>query len=141
MPRRTPTEAANKWSTNLSAATTEIEIGVNKVTQAPSEKAIAMKQKMIDNWLTSVEDGSWEAGLRRVDLATWKRLMIDIGIRRIRDGAIKAIPKLTDYYTKAFPLMASLEQQIAAMPSRDINDSLERVRAWMNGMRAISNQI
>ena len=138
MPKRTPSEAAAKWNTNLVGSTAEIELGVNKVTVAPSEQAIAQKDKMVDNWLASIENGKWEDGLRRVDLAEWKRSMIDIGIKRIRDGAMKAQPKLQRYYEKAFPLMQNLEDTIAAMPSRDLQDSEARMLAWMRGMVAIS---
>lgn len=138
MPKRTPSEAATKWSTNLSASTTEIELGVNKVTVAPSQKAIAQKEKMRDNWLDAIESGRWEAALGAVDLNTWKRLMIDVGIRRIRDGALKAVPKLQRYYEYAFPQMQALQDSIASRPKRDLNDSLENVRLWMQGMQEIS---
>ena len=141
MPRRTPQEAAQKWNTNLVASTDEIILGVNKVTTAPSELAIAQQDKMVDNWLESVNSGKWAENLRRVDLAEWKRLMIDVGVRRIRDGAAKAQPKLQRYYDRAFPLMQALEDEVSGMPKRDFQDSIARMIRFSEGMRDIATQL
>ncbi len=141
MPRRTPSESASKWNKNLIASTTEIELGVNKVTESPMAKAVAMQDKMEDNWLAALRSGKWARNTERVTLAEWKNAMIQVGIGRIRAGADKAVPKLQRYYERVFPQMQSLQDEIAAMPSRDINDSIAKATKWITGMSQIANSL
>lgn len=141
MPVRTPSEAASKWKTNIQASTTEVELGVSKVDENPMQKAVAQQAKMQENWLAAVQSGKWARNTGAVTLQEWKNAMIQTGIPRIRQGAEKAMPKLQAYYQKVFPLMQSLEDEIAAMPSRDINDSIARATRWMLGMNEISKNL
>lgn len=141
MPNKTPLESAEKWATNLGNSTTYITQGVNRVVVAPSQLAVAQQAKLEANWLESVRSGRWARNLEKVTLADWKSAMTTVGVARIRDGAMKAKPKLQRYYERAFPLMQSLEDQINGMPSMTFEDSVARAVAWMRGMREISNQL
>jgi hypothetical protein len=105
------------------------------------QKAVAQQAKMEANWLAAVQSGKWAQNTGRVTLQEWKTAMTQVGIPRIRAGAEKAMPKLQAYYTKVFPLMQALEDEIAAMPNRDINDSIQRSTRWMLGMNEISKNL
>lgn len=134
MAKLTPQQAAEKWSRNLQNSTPSIQAGVNAVQENPAQKAIAAKQKMITNWMQSVQDGKWERGLQAVTLADWKTRMLNVGIQRIQQGATNGMPKYQKYAAAVQPYMDNLQAQINAMPSTTLEDSINRMTAWVRGM-------
>lgn len=138
MARLTPQQQAEKWQRNLAAAGQDITNGVNNVTTNPAEQAILAKDKMINNWLDSVNNGKWERGLQNTTLQGWKDAMINKGVQRIQAGAQAGMPKYLQYVNDVRPFMDSLQAQVQAMPSLTIEDSVNRAAAWIRGMSQYS---
>lgn len=134
MPGKDPFKVAQKWKRNVQAATVDIQEGVQRVTESPAQKAIAKKDKMRQNILASIDDGSWEKGLSKVTLEDWREAMIKKGIPRMAQGAESGAPKMEAYMSKALPYMDALSARIAAMPDLNLTDSIARATAWITGM-------
>jgi len=132
--RLTPEEFAEKHARNLKASTADIRRGVERVDQAPTEKAIAQKEKMLRKLTESVTNGKWEAGLRRVSLQDWKNRMLNKGVNRIAQGIDDAHEKQVAFARDLFEHENRLLQRIDGMPDLTIEDSVARASEWIYGM-------
>lgn len=134
MARVTPREFAEKWSKNLSASTEYIRAGVQKVTVAPSEKAIQSKEKFKRKLIEAIDKGVWEAGLRAYTLEQWKADMLNKAIPRIPEGADKAKSKVENFASKLLPYIDSGLEKIKTMPNVTLEDSIRRATEWIRYM-------
>lgn len=134
MAKLTPQEFAEKWQRRLSAASPDIQRGIQRVDTSPTEQAAAKKDKMLANVTASIQNGKWEAGLRRVTLSDWKKAAIEKGIPRISQGVTNAAPKVSDFASQLLPFQDSLKQQIGAMPDLTLDDNLNRMNTYIRGM-------
>lgn len=131
---KTPQQIAEKWSNNLQNAGQSIRDGINAVQEAPSQKAIAAKQKMITNWQNSMNDGTWEAGLQKVTLADWKNAMINKGLSRIASGAVQGQSKMAAYMSEAMPYIETVKAEIDKMPNLTLQHSIDRAAHMIRRM-------
>lgn len=134
MAKLTAQEYAEKWSRRLQAAAPDIQRGISRVDTSPTEAAAAKKDKMLANVTAAVQNGKWEAGLRRVTLSDWKKAATEKGIPRISQGVAGASPKVADFASKLLPFQDSLKQQISNMPDLTIEDNINRMVAFARGM-------
>lgn len=134
MPMPTPQQAAAKWQSRLKGAQTEIRQGVEAVTDSPTEKAAAKA----DKWLNGVQEahasGKFVDRLRGVTLQDWKDKTINVGLGRIAAGVDAAVGDVQDFYQELFSFEANLQSQIESMPDTNLQDSINRATAWMEGM-------
>lgn len=130
----TPQQIAEKWARNLANSGTDAKNSVTAMTANPMERAISKKEKMKANLIKSIDDGSWENGLRSVSLQQWKDAYINKGISRMTTGATAATPKMTAFMQELLPYQQSLKAQVDQMPDLTLNDSGQKMLAWMNGM-------
>jgi molecular chaperone GrpE (heat shock protein) len=140
MARVNPQEFAEKWSRRLSQAAADIQRGVQRVDQAPTEAAAAAKQKMLTGITDAINSGKWESGLRRVGLADWKKAMTEKGIPRISQGVQAATPKMAEFASQLLPYQDNLRAQIASMPDLTLEDNIARMTAWARGMAKFKRQ-
>lgn len=132
--RLTPAEFQAKQAKRLKASTEEIRAGVVAVTEAPSARAIAKKDKMLANLTASVEDGTWERRLGAHTLSDWKRDMTDKGIGRIAKGIDNASAKVQKFASALLPVVYGLSDEIKGMPDMTIDDSVARAERLIRGM-------
>lgn len=132
---RNPQQAAEKWARNLGGATEYIRQGVNNVTENPATKAIAKKQKMINNFMDAMQSGKWENSLGKVTLQDWKNSMLDKGIARISTGAQAAQGKYAAFLTDLFRYQESIKSQLDSMPDNTLDDSIARMTFWVRQMK------
>ena len=140
MAKLTGAQAAAKWKQNLSASTQFIQQGVQAVTESPTERAAAAQQKMLQNLTAAVQTGKWAANLRKVDLNTWKTRTISVGIPRIAQGAAASEAKFAAFATKLFAHQDRLVQQIKGMPDLTLQDSINRMITFVQGMAEFKNE-
>lgn len=136
MAKLTPVEFRQRWAERMAASGAKTTAGVNSVTEAPSQKAIAQKQKMVTNWTRSITDGTWEQRLGKVTLAQWKQDMIDKGIPRMQQSVSTARTQ-QKVERLASELLAFQDQNlpaIQAMASTTLEDNIARATAWMRKM-------
>lgn len=134
MAKLTPAEAREKHARRLKGATEDMRLGVEKVTEAPTLKAAAKKDKMKANLNKSLDNGKWERGLKRVSLEEWKRQMVDKGVGRVAAGIDGAAAKVESFYAELFPFQDALKEQIKKMPDITLEDNINRMTTQIRGM-------
>lgn len=134
MAKLTPQQFAEKWQRRLQSAAPDITNGINRVDSSPTEQAAAKKDKMLANVTASINNGKWEAGLRRVTLADWKKAAIEKGVPRIAQGASGAAPKVTNFASQLLPFQDTLQAQVKSLPDLTLEDSINRMNVWVRGM-------
>lgn len=134
MAKLSPQEFAEKWARRLSAAAPDIQKGVQRVDQSPTEKAAGKKDKMLQNLTQAVQSGKWEAGLRRVSLNDWKAALINKGIPRITQGVQGAQSDVADFAGQLLSYQDQIKSEIERMPDLTLEDSINRMTTWVRKM-------
>lgn len=134
MPKLTPQQAQEKHARNLKASTSDIRAGINRVTTAPGQLAAAKADKMLANLTEAVTSGKWARRVSAVPLAEWKTKAIEKGIPNISRGIDLAAPKMVSFYSQLFPYQESLQAQISGMADLTLQDSIQRMIRWAEGM-------
>lgn len=130
----TPQQISEKWLRNLSASGQDAAAGVNALQENPMQKAASKKAKMRQNLLAAIDSGKWEEGLLAVNFADWKKAYIEKGVPRMSQGAAASVGKMTAYMQQLLPYQDSLKSKISTMPDLTLEDSGQRMLAWMRGM-------
>jgi len=134
MAKLTPAEYQEKHARRLKGATEDMRLGVEKVTESPTAKAAAKKDKMKANLNRAIDSGKWERGLKRVTLEEWKTQMIDKGVGRVAAGIDGAAAKVTAFAAELLPYQDSVKGQIAKMPDITLEDNINRMTTFIRGM-------
>jgi len=140
MPKVTPAEAAAYWRDNLKARTSRIRTSVQRLTENPMEKAASKKDKMKAKLIEALDQGKWEAGLRRRTLEQWKERFLTKGIANISTGADAAVRDMEEFFAELFPYQENLLSKIKSMPDLTLQDSINRVTTWIEGMAKFSRK-
>lgn len=127
MSRLTASEAAEKQGRRLKESVTDIQKGVERVTEAPTLKAAAKKDKMLRNLNESVNNGKWERGLKRVSNEEWKKATIEKGIPRIAAGIDGAKDKVESFYSEFLPFLDGVAEKVNRMPDTTLEDNINRM--------------
>lgn len=129
-------EISAKWNRNTKNAVTDMQAGVDRVTENPMEKAVAKKDKMKQNLIRSLDDGTWEASMRKVTLAGWKeKTKAKIG-ERLASGVDGAMSKRQAFDTWLVPTVSAGMDKVAGMPDLTLQDNINRMVAMVNHMAA-----
>ena len=123
----TPQEATLKQNRNLKASTTDMPARINAVTEAPGKKAAAKADKMKQNIVKSIDDGTWQRNVAAVTLEDWKTSMIEKGVPRIASGIDAAAPKVQAFYEQFFPHLDKIAADVDKMPDLTLQDSIARM--------------
>lgn len=128
-------DVSEKWGRRLKGSFDDIKKGVQSVSVAPGVAAAAKADKMLAGITEAVQSGKWANRVKAVSLSDWQSKMIDKGIGRISAGVDGAKSKSEAFYSKLLPFQDSLKSSIQNMPDLTIDDSIQRVAAWMRGMK------
>jgi len=134
MSKLSPIEFQDKHARRLKASVEDVRKGIDKVTENPCEKAAAAQDKMLTNLMASVNSGKWAAGLKRVDLATWKTKARDIGVNRISAGIDGAKAKVVAFAEVLLPHIDRGQDKIKTMPSVTLDDNINRMTTFCRHM-------
>ncbi len=134
MAKLTPQEFQEKHNRRLKAASEDMRLGVERVTEAPTLKAAKSVQKMRVNILKAIDDGKWEAGLKRVTLDDWKSKMINKGVGRVAAGIDEAAPKVIAFAEKLLPHIDAGKAAIEKLPDVTLEDSIARMTTFTRHM-------
>jgi len=132
--RVTPEEFAEKHARRLKGSIQDIQTGIERVTEAPTAKAAAKQQKMLQNLQEAVQSGKWADGLKRVSLEEWKTKIIEKGLPRIAAGVDASFDKQVRFAQQLLAHEAELKAKIDQMPDLTLQDSINRATAWIQGM-------
>lgn len=134
MSRLTPAEIAAKQVQRSTAASQDYVKGIQSVTSSPMEAAAAQQDKMRQNVLASIDDGSWAAGLRAVSLQQWQAAATSKGQRNYAQGVKDAQSDILAFHQEFQPHVQQVQAQVKAMPSMSLEDNLARMVANARGM-------
>lgn len=127
MAKLTPSEYREKHARRLKGATTDIQRGVERVTDSPMEKAAAKQDKMREGIVKAIDTGKWARGLKRVSLEDWKNKMVNVGVGRIAAGIDAAADKVEAFAAELLPHIDSGRDKIKRMPDVTLDDSINRM--------------
>lgn len=134
MAKLSATEFQEKHARRLKASVEDVRKGIDRVTENPCEKAAAKKDKMLANLTRAVNDGKYEAGLKRVSLDEWKRKARDIGVNRIAAGIDGAKEKVVAFAEVLLPHIDRGQEKIKAMPDVTLDDNINRMTSFIRHM-------
>lgn len=131
--RVTPDQATSKWVSRLSGATTEIQQGVSRVTQAPGQAAAAKFQK----WQQAIQESAnkWRRNVAAVSLEQWQASMVNIGVPRVAQGAQAKQDKFQRFASEFFPHLERGVEAVSRMPDTTFEDRVQRAVAMMRHNR------
>jgi len=138
--RKTAADVANKWSTNLSNATPQMQKGVMGVTTAPTALAAANPQAYLAGVQQAVNSGKWAAKLNAVSLGTWQQQYVTKGIPRVQQAASTDKPKVQAAFTPLLNYVYNARDQInSTMPRGTLQQNLQRMMAMATAMAQYSS--
>lgn len=127
MPRVTPQAGSDKYRSGVQGGGQRYVQGIQSVTQAPSAKAIAQQDKMVTNWLASVQDGTWAQNLGAVSLGAWQQASVNKGATNYASSADSASQKYAQWAQTAYPIIQQIQDEVDAMPSTTMGDNIQRM--------------
>lgn len=127
MAKLTAQEFQEKHAARLKNAVEDMRKGVEKVTESPTKKAAAKKDKMLANLTASINNGKWERGLNNVSLEDWKTKMLDKGIPRVAAGIDAAAGKVQAFASEFLPHLDNVQAKIKNMPDVTLDDNINRM--------------
>ena len=130
----TPAEISEKWARRTKAAVTDVVAGINRVTESPAAKAIQKQDKMKANLIASLDDGTWAKRLGDVSLDDWKSKTAAKVSERLAGGVDGAAAKRQKFDTWLAGTLNEVLPKIDGMPDLTIEDSVNRVRTFMEHM-------
>ena len=139
MAKLTPEEFREKHNRRMKASLPDIQKGIERVTESPTAKAAAKKDKMLMGITEAVNSGKWERGLKRVTLEEWKEKTINKGLNRIAAGVDAAGPKVVAFAAKLNSFQDTLKGSVNKMPDTTQEDRINKAVAWMRGMSKFKN--
>jgi len=127
MARVTAQQFQEKHANNLKASTTYIQQGIERVSESPTLKAAAKKDKMRAGIVSAIDSGKWEAGLKRVTLEDWKTAAIQKGVPRIAAGIDGAADKVVEFASQLLPHIDAGVAQVNKMNDVTLEDNIQRM--------------
>lgn len=130
----TADQISDKWNRRMKGAITDIQSGIDTVTESPTEQAAAKQDKMISNLTKAVNEGRWANGLRKVTLAEWKMKTKEKVATRLSGGVDGAMSKRKNFDQWLVGTLNTVLPEIKGMPDMTLEDSVNRVRRLMEHM-------
>lgn len=122
--RGTPQDNAAKWKNRLSAATPEIQAGIQRVTTAPGQLAAKQRQAWQANVVAAGD--KWERNVSRVSLADWQTQAL-AGVNRIATGAAAKQDKMASFLAEFQPHLERGQAKLQSMPRGSLEQNLARM--------------
>ena len=134
MARVTPEEFAEKWARRTAGAVNDLRAGIEKVSEAPTAKAAAKADKMLQKVTEAIQSGRWANNLKKVPLEEWKRKALEKGVPRVAQGVEAAREKSRAFAEQLLPAVDAAVAEVKRMPDITIEDSINRVAAYIRAM-------
>jgi ElaB/YqjD/DUF883 family membrane-anchored ribosome-binding protein len=128
-------QISDKWGKRMKSSITDIQAGIDTVTESPTEKAAAKQDKMKQNLNAAIDNGRWASGLRSVSLSDWKTKTKQKVGERMSSGVDAGMPKRQKFDQYLVSTLNGVMPEINSMPDMTLEDSVNRVRKLMTHMR------
>jgi len=127
-------QISDKWGRRMKSSITDIQNGIDSVTESPTEKAAGKADKMLNNITQAITSGKWGNSLRAVSLQDWKTKTKEKVATRLASGVDAGMAKRQKFDNYLVSTLNSVLPTINAMPDMTIEDSVNKVRALMTHM-------
>ncbi|MDD5360454.1 MAG: hypothetical protein PHI02_09335 [Sulfurovaceae bacterium] len=127
-------QISDKWNRRMKGAVSDIQAGIDSVTESPTAKAAQKADKMLQNMTKAVQSGKWANSLNAVTLQDWKQKTKDKVAQRLASGVDGSMAKRQKFDAYLVNTVNSALQTIKGMPDMTLEDSVNRVRAMMTHM-------
>lgn len=131
--RATPESAKQKWVNRSTAASAELQAGVDRVTKSPGQAAVEKRDKWRAN-VAQAED-KWVRNTGRVSTEEWKQAMRDVGIPRHAQGVQAKQGKYEAFANEFFPHLARGVETVERMPDTTFEQRVQKSIAMMQHNR------
>lgn len=129
----TPQQVSEKWQRNTAGAVQSYQAGINAVQASPMEAAAAQADRYVAGVTRSVNEGKYQAGLRRVSLAQWKQAASTKGAQRLADGSKLAQPKMEAFMNQFLPYVRQVADRVNQLPKGGLQNGINRAIAQITG--------
>jgi hypothetical protein len=137
MARKDPAKVARKWASRVSQSQAEYSDSIRSLDKNPMEQAAAKKDTMRARVNQALDDGTWEAGLRRTDFAKWKEKTAGMGAQRLSQGAAAAEGDVLAYQQETADAVERIREEIKRMPNVTDEDRKARMLRNFDLMKAL----
>ena len=137
MTAQTPDQVAANWASRLGASTDKMQAGAQAVNVAPGVAAARQKAVWAQN--VAASQNKWATNVASVSLQSWQGDYINKGLPRVGTGAQNAVPKMTSFFSKLLPAIATGKSRLPARGTYDQNKA--RAAAWMDYMHSLQGQL
>lgn len=134
MPKMSPSEFAEKWARNLKGATSDIIRGIDRVTEAPGEKAARKKDKWVARMTDPTVQARWAQNVAGVSLEEWREAARTLIPQRLGGGVDRAIDGMADFAAALLAYQERALGEIARMPDVTLEDAKQRMLKWFDMM-------
>jgi len=134
MPRVTPEEFQRKHAAPLKAAIEDMRKGFDRVREAPGAKAAASADKWHARISAAETKQKWARRVSAVSLEEWKDAIINKGLPRVAGGIDSAADDVVKFAEQLLSYQERLQAEIERMPDLTLEDSINRMTAWVRGM-------
>lgn len=128
----------DKYTRRITAATTDIQNGIKRVTVAPGQAAAAQANLMLAKITQSVTSGVWAKNVGAVSLSDWQNATLNKGVARIAPGVQAAQAKITTMAGKLLTAVAQAQQAANATPRGDLNTNIQRMVTFATTMSQLA---
>lgn len=134
MAKLTGSEFAEKWARNIKQSITDIQRGIERVSEAPGQKAAAKKAKWVARMTDAQTHEKWATRVAAVSLDEWKARAREVGTSRIPSGADAAVGKMANFGEQLLSHIDAGLGKIKGMPDVTLADTKARMDAWFDHM-------
>lgn len=128
----------DKYTRRITAATTDIQAGIKRVTVAPGVAAAAQANLMLAKLTQSVTSGVWGKNVSAVSLTDWQNAALNKGVGRIAPGVQAAQAKIQAMAGKLLSAVAQAQQAANATPRGDISANIQRMVTFATTMSQLA---
>ncbi len=128
-------QISEKWNRNMKNSISDIQAGIDAVTESPMAKAASKADKMLQNIQQSVQSGKWANSLNAVSLGDWKTKTKEKTAQRLATGVDQAMAKRQKFDSYLVNTVNAGLAKVNTLPDMTFEDSVNRVRTFMQHMK------
>lgn len=125
---KTAEEIYNKYRTNLSNATEYVKSGVKNTTKSQTANAIAQKERMVENHRKAIDNGTWEANLRKAGDEKWRNNMLNLGVSKMIAGVDANETEIKAKFAQVAEVGSMVQTEVSKLPKGGTENAVARVR-------------
>lgn len=131
---------ADRWESGMNSSVQKMVAGVQAVTESPTQKAAQNSDKWLQGIQRAHANGRYVNGCNRVTVDEWKRVTSAKIQTNLTAGVSAAKPKVVAVAGQLISHINSGLPTVNAMPKVTMQDSVNKVVAWMQHMASFQRQ-